>query len=127
MATYLARPCPQCNGYLGIILRESGRNVPVRAVSRPLPASACPLVLSPASLRWPSPGRLYRDLRAPEDNRGVLVDELIDPANFHYPRPSKLSFCPTRRGRSNSIIASGRSSGGRTWPINLDWRHSSAI
>jgi hypothetical protein len=31
MATYLARSCPQCNGYLGIVLREPGRNVPVRA------------------------------------------------------------------------------------------------
>ena len=30
MATYLARQCPQCNGYLGIVLREPGRNVPVR-------------------------------------------------------------------------------------------------
>ena len=33
MATYLARPCPRCNGYLGIVLREPGRNVPVRAVN----------------------------------------------------------------------------------------------
>ena len=33
MATYVARPCPRCNGYLGIVLREPGRNVPVRAVN----------------------------------------------------------------------------------------------
>jgi hypothetical protein len=33
MATYLTRQCPQCNGYLGIVLREPGRNVPVRAVN----------------------------------------------------------------------------------------------
>jgi hypothetical protein len=33
MATYLARPCPRCNGYLGIVLCEPGRNVPVRAVN----------------------------------------------------------------------------------------------
>jgi hypothetical protein len=30
MATYLARQCPRCNGYLGVILREPGRNVLVR-------------------------------------------------------------------------------------------------
>jgi hypothetical protein len=33
MATYLARPCPHCNGYLGIVLREVQRNMPVRAVN----------------------------------------------------------------------------------------------
>jgi hypothetical protein len=33
MATYLARQCPRCNGYLGIVLREPGRNMPVRAVN----------------------------------------------------------------------------------------------
>jgi hypothetical protein len=33
MTKYLARPCPRCNGYLGIVLREPGRNVPVRAVN----------------------------------------------------------------------------------------------
>jgi hypothetical protein len=33
MATYLARTCPRCNGYLGIVLREAGRNVPIRAVN----------------------------------------------------------------------------------------------
>jgi C4-type Zn-finger protein len=33
MATYLTRPCPRCNGYLGIVLREPGRNTPVRAVN----------------------------------------------------------------------------------------------
>ena len=30
---YLARQCPQYNGYLGIILREPGDNVPVPAVN----------------------------------------------------------------------------------------------
>jgi hypothetical protein len=33
MATYLTRPCPRCNGYLGIVLREPGRNMPIRAVN----------------------------------------------------------------------------------------------
>jgi hypothetical protein len=33
MARYLARSCPQWNGYLGIVLREPGHNVPVRAVN----------------------------------------------------------------------------------------------
>jgi hypothetical protein len=33
MATYLARPCPHCNGYLGIVLREVQRNMPVGAVN----------------------------------------------------------------------------------------------
>jgi hypothetical protein len=33
MATYLARSCPRCNSYLGIVLREPDRNVPVRAVN----------------------------------------------------------------------------------------------
>jgi hypothetical protein len=33
MATYLTRPCPHCNGYLGIVLREPGRNMPVRAIN----------------------------------------------------------------------------------------------
>ena len=33
MATYLARSCPKCDGYLGIVLPEPGRNVPVRAVN----------------------------------------------------------------------------------------------
>ena len=33
MATYLGRPGPLCNGYLGIVLREPGRNTPVRAVN----------------------------------------------------------------------------------------------
>jgi hypothetical protein len=37
MATYLARPCPRCNGYLSIVLREPGRNMPVRAVNGALP------------------------------------------------------------------------------------------
>ena len=33
MATYLARPCPKCNGYLGIVLREPGRNTPLQAIN----------------------------------------------------------------------------------------------
>ena len=33
MARYLARSCPRCNGYLGIVLREPGRNVPLQAVN----------------------------------------------------------------------------------------------
>ena len=33
MATYLARACPRCNGYLGIVLREPGRNTPLRAIN----------------------------------------------------------------------------------------------
>ena len=33
MARYLARSCPRCNGYLGIMLREPGRNVPLQAVN----------------------------------------------------------------------------------------------
>ena len=33
MAAYLARSCPKCNGYLGIVLREPGRNTPVRAIN----------------------------------------------------------------------------------------------
>ena len=33
MARYLARACPRCNGYVGIIIREPGRNVPVQAVN----------------------------------------------------------------------------------------------
>jgi len=33
MARYLARSCPRRNGYLGIVLREPGRNVPLQAVN----------------------------------------------------------------------------------------------
>jgi len=33
MARYLARNCPRCNGYVGITIREPGRNVPVQAVN----------------------------------------------------------------------------------------------
>ena len=33
MAKYLARSCTRCNGYLGIVLRESVRNVPLQAVN----------------------------------------------------------------------------------------------
>ena len=30
MARYLARSCPRCNGYIGIIMRDPGRNVPLK-------------------------------------------------------------------------------------------------
>jgi len=33
MARYLVRACPRCNGYVGIVIREPGRNVPVQAVN----------------------------------------------------------------------------------------------
>jgi hypothetical protein len=33
MARYLVRTCPRCNGYVGIVIREPGRNVPVQAVN----------------------------------------------------------------------------------------------
>jgi hypothetical protein len=33
MARYLARSCPRCRGYLGIVLREPGRNTPLRAIN----------------------------------------------------------------------------------------------
>jgi hypothetical protein len=33
MARYLARACPRCNGYVGIVIREPGRNVPLQAVN----------------------------------------------------------------------------------------------
>jgi len=33
MARYLARSCPGCNRYVGIVIREPGRNVPVQAVN----------------------------------------------------------------------------------------------
>ena len=33
MARYFARSCPRCNGYLGIELREPGRNTPVQAIN----------------------------------------------------------------------------------------------
>jgi hypothetical protein len=33
MARYLGRSCPRCNGYLGIVLREPGRNVSLQAVN----------------------------------------------------------------------------------------------
>jgi hypothetical protein len=33
MARYLYRSCPRCNGYVGIIVREPGRNTPLQAVS----------------------------------------------------------------------------------------------
>ena len=33
MARNLTRSCPRCNGYLGIVLREPGRNVPLQAVN----------------------------------------------------------------------------------------------
>jgi hypothetical protein len=33
MARYLYRNCPRCNHYMSIVLREPGRNVPLRAVT----------------------------------------------------------------------------------------------
>jgi hypothetical protein len=33
MARYLHRNCPHCNGYLGIVLNESGRSLPLQAVN----------------------------------------------------------------------------------------------
>src|SRR5436309_5569627 len=33
MAKYLQRPCPKCNGYIGIVLREPGRNTPFQAIN----------------------------------------------------------------------------------------------
>jgi hypothetical protein len=33
MARYLFRSCPRCAGYLGIVLREPGRNTPLQAVN----------------------------------------------------------------------------------------------
>ena len=32
-ARYLARACPRCNGYVGIVIREPTRNVPLQAVN----------------------------------------------------------------------------------------------
>ncbi len=31
--TYLTQRCLRCNGYLGIVLREAGRNTPLRAIN----------------------------------------------------------------------------------------------
>jgi hypothetical protein len=33
MAKYFARSCPRCNGYVGIVIREAGRNVGLQAVN----------------------------------------------------------------------------------------------
>jgi hypothetical protein len=33
MAKYLQRSCPRCNGYVGIVIREPGRNTPLQAVN----------------------------------------------------------------------------------------------
>lgn len=33
MVRYLARACPRSNGYVGIVIREPGRNVPLQAVN----------------------------------------------------------------------------------------------
>jgi hypothetical protein len=33
MPKYLARSCPRCSGYLGIVLRERRRNTPLRAIN----------------------------------------------------------------------------------------------
>jgi len=42
MARYLARSCPRCNGYVGIVIRESGPNLPLQAVNGR--CSGCPIV-----------------------------------------------------------------------------------
>jgi hypothetical protein len=34
MAIYLARACPRCNGYLGVVLREPERKTGLRAILR---------------------------------------------------------------------------------------------
>jgi hypothetical protein len=33
MSKYLCRSCPRCNGYVGIVLREPGRNTRLQAVN----------------------------------------------------------------------------------------------
>jgi len=33
MAKYLSRNCPRCNGYVGIVLREPGRNTSLQSVN----------------------------------------------------------------------------------------------
>ena len=33
MVRYLAHTCPPCKGYLGIVLREPGRNTPLQAIN----------------------------------------------------------------------------------------------
>ena len=33
MAKYLARSCPRCAGYLGIVVREPGRNIRLQAIN----------------------------------------------------------------------------------------------
>lgn len=33
MARYLARACPKCNGYVGIVLREPGHTSRLRAIN----------------------------------------------------------------------------------------------
>src|SRR5262245_34804812 len=33
MAKYLARSCPRCSGYLGIVMREPKRNAPLQAIN----------------------------------------------------------------------------------------------
>jgi hypothetical protein len=32
MTKYLARPCPRCNGYLGVVLREPERHTALRTI-----------------------------------------------------------------------------------------------
>jgi hypothetical protein len=32
-AKYLARPCPKCNGYLGIVVPERNAKLPVEAIN----------------------------------------------------------------------------------------------
>jgi C4-type Zn-finger protein len=33
MAKYLARSCPRCAGYLGIIMRKPAHNIPLQAIN----------------------------------------------------------------------------------------------
>jgi hypothetical protein len=33
MVKYLARSCPRCRGYLGIVLRKPGRNIALQAIN----------------------------------------------------------------------------------------------
>ena len=43
MARYLARACPRCDGYVGIVIREPERNLTLQAVNG----------LDAASCEWP--------------------------------------------------------------------------
>ena len=59
-------PCPQCNGYLGIVLREPGRNMPVQSCQRALPQ----MRLSPGL------DRHQREAAAASSHSG---DDMLDP------------------------------------------------